>query len=152
MTEDRRILTREFSLEDVLTMETGYVLSPRRMDAVYEFTEWMAGVAVFTHQLPQVGRVIEAALKKQFPQLDIDKDAELAADVDWLRTSLQSGDDKAVEMMWRRLKERYGKSFQVAPLEPFDDVPDSPFDGLDMNKVIVVQTSSGDEFPKHLDS
>lgn len=60
---------RTFPLADILTMTTGRLLSPRRMDAVYDLANWMTGDNLMTHQLPRAADACGPALLAQHPQL-----------------------------------------------------------------------------------
>lgn len=46
--------TKQFPTEDVLSTITGYLIG--KIDGVYQVLNWMTGEAVFTHQLPRIGR------------------------------------------------------------------------------------------------
>lgn len=61
---------RHFPLADILTMTTGRLLSPRRMEAVYNIANWMTGDNLMTHQLPRAADICGPALLTQHPQLE----------------------------------------------------------------------------------
>ena len=118
------ILTKEYALEEVLGLTTGYLLRDNGFSALHEMMEWMAGSPVFTHQIPQVAPLCETELKKQFPQLDADAHPVLASEVQWLVAAIKKKNSVNEAIIWRRLKIRLGSSFHVAPLHPFSDVPE----------------------------
>ena len=60
---------RYFSLADVLTMTTGRLLSPRRIEAVYDMANWMTGDYLMSHQLPRAADACGPAILAQHPQL-----------------------------------------------------------------------------------
>ncbi|WP_185931383.1 hypothetical protein [Streptomyces sp. WAC08401] len=61
--------TRDFALDDILTMTTGRLLSRRHMDGVYDLANWMTGDNLMTHQLPRAADACAPALLAQHPQL-----------------------------------------------------------------------------------
>jgi hypothetical protein len=145
-------LTKEYPLADVLGVITGYVLVDKGMDGIHSLIEWMAGGGVFTHQIPTVGPYCEKALKRQFAQLNPDNHQLLSWRVEALVKALRNVDVAAASLIWEGLKAQYGDSFQVSPLQPFDEFEQPPLlDGLDKSKTIIIGTSS-DDFPENLDA
>lgn len=61
--------TKEFHLGDVLSITTGYLVSPRHMGGVYDILNWMTGESLYTHQLPRVTREAAPVLLAALPQL-----------------------------------------------------------------------------------
>jgi hypothetical protein len=61
--------TRTFALADILTMTTGRLMSARRIEAVYDISNWMTGDNLMTHQLPRAAEACGPALLAQHPQL-----------------------------------------------------------------------------------
>jgi hypothetical protein len=96
--------TRVFHLGDVLSITTGFMVSPRRMDAYYDVLNFMTGDDLMTHQLVRGLRECQPELLRQHPDL---------ADV-------QVPDPfRDVEHVWVWLAEqvvRYGETREVAPL------------------------------------
>ena len=62
--------SRTYALADVLTLTTGRLLSPRRIEAVYDLANWMTRDNLMTHQLPRAAEACGPALLTQHPQLD----------------------------------------------------------------------------------
>jgi hypothetical protein len=153
MNEDRPTLTKEFSLAEVLGAISGYLLVDKGFDRIQELIEWVAGNPVFTHQIPSVAPYIEKGLKKQFPDFDLAENPALASDIEILVGALKSDDAKAADALLRELRARWGDSFQVAPMQPFDEM-EMPglLDGLDASKTTIIRGQSGDEFPASLDA
>lgn len=60
---------REFDLGDILSITTDRLLSPRGMSGVGDILSFMAGEAVFTHQLPRISREAAPVLLRRHPQL-----------------------------------------------------------------------------------
>lgn len=60
---------REFDISDVLSITTGYLVSRRHMDGVYEILNFMTGDNLFTHALPRASRECEPVLLAQHPDL-----------------------------------------------------------------------------------
>ncbi len=61
--------TKDFHLGDVLSITTGYLVSPEHMGGVYNILNFMTGDELFTHQLPRACEKCRPFLTKQFPQL-----------------------------------------------------------------------------------
>lgn len=141
------ILTKEFTLAEVLGAISGYLLVDKGFDRIQELIEWVVGNPVFTHQIPSVAPWIQKALTKQFPDFNLANNPPLASDIEILVDALKSGDDTAASALLRELRCRYGDSFQVAPLQPFDEfiMPPLITDKI-ANKVIVVAVQD-DDFP-----
>lgn len=149
---DTQILTKEFTLPEVLSVISGYLLTNQGFDRIHELIRWTAGTAIFTHQIPSVAPYIQRALVKQFPDFDLAENASLASDIEILVGAFKSGNDQAAIALGVELEKRWGKRFQVAPMQPFDEleVP-SLLDGLDPKKTIIAHVAS-DEFPDNLDA
>ena len=73
---------KEFPTADVLGTITGIRLGD--LDGIYEVSSFMSGEAVFTHQLPRVGREIQAVVLRQHPELHpVIKEAESITPENW---------------------------------------------------------------------
>lgn len=147
-----QILTKEFTLAEVLGAISGYLLEHRGFGRIQELIEWVVGSPVFTHQIPYVADNVKKSLVKQFPQLDMDAHSHLAVDVSLLVSAIKEKNQVNEAAIWRRLKERYGSTFQIAPLQPFDEFEAPPLitDNI-KDKVIIVETRS-DGFPDTIDA
>jgi len=77
---------REFALGDVLCVSTGYLVSRRRIDAVYDVLNFLTRDNLFTHQLPRAFRECQPWVLRQHPQLaSVDASAVNADNLnDWL--------------------------------------------------------------------
>lgn len=77
-----------FHLGDILSITDGNLVSPRRMDGVYDILGYMTGAQLFTHQLPHAAETCAPALLAQHPQLAsvvFDESLKGEAEVDqWL--------------------------------------------------------------------
>lgn len=60
---------KNFSLADVLTTYTGYLVSPRGIDAAYDVTEHLAGPGITTLGLLYLKKAVNAELERQHPIL-----------------------------------------------------------------------------------
>ena len=64
---------RKFHIGDVLSVITGYLVSPGGIGDIYEILNHMAGERLFTHQLPRVSREAAPLLLARYPRLaDVD--------------------------------------------------------------------------------
>ena len=61
--------TKDFHIGDILSVTTGYLVSPRLIEGVYDILNWMTGESLFTHQLPRVGEEARPVLLAAHPQL-----------------------------------------------------------------------------------
>ena len=68
--EEHQMQTKEFHLGDVLSITTGRLVSPRRMDGIYDILNFMTDSNLFTHQLSRAINECKPHLLGQFPQLD----------------------------------------------------------------------------------
>jgi hypothetical protein len=94
---------KPYALADILTMTTGRILSPRRIEAVYDLANWMTRDNLMTHQLPRAADICGPALIAQHPQLE---GVEPPADI-----------DVPDLMAWIANAEReHGEQLPVAPL------------------------------------
>jgi hypothetical protein len=121
---------REFHIGDVLSITTSMLVSPRRMDGVYDILGYMTGEPLFTHQLPRAARECTPELLRQHPQLAAVETPTFASAADvapWLAEQVA----------------RYGETLPVAPLAHREAQYDTPIADLiemtgDATKVIVV--------------
>lgn len=60
---------KKFHLGDVLSITTGFLVSPRLMSGVYDILNYMTGDNLFTHQLSRASRECAPWLFRQHPQL-----------------------------------------------------------------------------------
>jgi len=94
--------TRPFHIGDILSVTTGCLLSPRRMDGVRDILNFMSGESLMTHQLGRVADECTPFLLEQHPQL-----------------ALVNTDDVAPENARQRLAEwvkQFGETLSVTPL------------------------------------
>lgn len=63
--------TKEFDIGDVISAGTGYLVSRRHIEGVYDVLNWMTGESLMTHQLPRVCREAKPVLQKHFPWFGI---------------------------------------------------------------------------------
>ena len=61
--------TKRFHLGDVLSITTDRLVSPRRMQGVYDILNFMTGDNLSTYQLPRASDACKPHLLAQFPQL-----------------------------------------------------------------------------------
>lgn len=61
--------SKQFHLGDVLSITTGILMSPRKMDGVYDILNFMTQDNLFTHQLPRASKECVPFILEQHPQL-----------------------------------------------------------------------------------
>lgn len=94
--------TKAFPTSSVLSVLTGVLLG--KIDGVYEVTTFMAGEAVFTHQLPRVSKEAVPVILAMHPHLQaaIDEAEQVTPEnwQQWLSTwTDRYGDEIAVPVM-----------------------------------------------------
>lgn len=62
--------SQSFHIGDILSITTGYLVAPERIDGVYKILNFMTGDNLFTHQLPRACRECAPHLLRQFPWLE----------------------------------------------------------------------------------
>lgn len=67
--DDLKASFRYFHLGDILSITTGFLLSPRRIEGIYDILNYMTGDNLFTHQLPRAAAECKPFLLQQHPQL-----------------------------------------------------------------------------------
>lgn len=131
---------REFHIGDILSITTGYLLSPRHMDGIYDILDYMTGDELSTLQLPRASRECESSLREQHPDLaavDVPERFEGLAHVDrWL------GD----------LVLKHGEKRVVMPLDPeehtvIDVITEAQMMGLG-DKIIMLDLSGEPPLPE----
>jgi hypothetical protein len=63
------IPTREFPIDEVLSVYTGRLVARRGIEAMYDLLNWMTGDNLYTHQLGRACAPCKASLLEQFPEL-----------------------------------------------------------------------------------
>lgn len=74
--------TRNFHLGDILTVTTGCLVSPRKIEGVYDILNFMTQDDIYTHQIPRAMKECKPNLLKQHPQLS-DVDASKVTPKNW---------------------------------------------------------------------
>ena len=127
---------RAFHIGDILSVTTGYLVSPRHIDGVYDLLGFMVGEPVFTHQIPRVGDECAPALLAQHPDL---------ADVP---LPVKFEGEAHVHAWLAEQVARFGEFREVRPLDASDHTSIDPFAELAMKaphlKVITVEAPGGD--------
>lgn len=114
------MVSRSFHLGDVLSVTTGFLVSPRHMDAIHDLLDFMTGDELFTHQLPRACEECSPALLAQHPDL---------ADVAVPETF------DGAEHVWAWLAEqveRFGEHRDVTPLAAGEHTSINPLAELAM--------------------
>lgn len=114
--------TRTFALGDILSASTGYLVSPRGVEALYDVLGFMTGDTLWTHQLPRAADECKPHILAQHPDL---AGVEVPAEFD----------GKA--HVWRWLAEqvdRFGPERVLSPIPADDHTVIHPVDELRMMK------------------
>ena len=73
--EKERIDNMKFHIGDVVSVTTGKLLSPRKMEGIYEILDFLTGDSLYTHELPFASKFTKPYLLSQHPELsEINKD------------------------------------------------------------------------------
>lgn len=119
--------TRTFDLLDVLQVTTHFIVSPRRVAALYDVLSWMTGESVFTHQLPRAGRECAAAILERYPEL---REAAVPSEEDravWERTGNPAG---WVPLWQDDMLKRFGPTRELTRLPAREPQYDTPIGDL----------------------
>lgn len=127
--------SKKFHLGDLLSVSTDILLSPTKMDGVYDILNYMTSDDLFTHQLPRASRECRPVLLEQHPWL---------ADVDASQVNTENWQEFLAEMV-----AKYGEWHEVIPMPPDDhEVKDPIQEAIDLmgeDRVIVVRPPEEDE-------
>ena len=58
-----------FHIGDITSITTGKLLSPKRMEGIYNILNYLTGDNLYTHELPNASRFCKPYLLKQYPEL-----------------------------------------------------------------------------------
>ena len=58
-----------FHISDILSVTTGYLVSNRHMDGVYDILNFLTKDELFTHQLPRASDECQPWLRAMFPAI-----------------------------------------------------------------------------------
>jgi hypothetical protein len=112
--------TKAFHLGDILSVTTERLVSPRRVEGVYDILGWMTGESLFTHQLPRACDECKGPLLAQHPDL-----AAIEVPEDF-------GGKEGVDRWLAEQVAVYGEYREVAPLAAEDHTRIDPLDELRM--------------------
>ncbi len=127
---------KKFHLGDILSISSGYLVSPTLMDGVYEILNYMTGDDLYTHQLPR-------ARKECAPYL--------LAEMPWLTEIDPSGVNGENHLTWLNEQvKKYGAYHNVRPIHFEDHERKDPIEELIEMRggdadIIVIDTSAEDE-------
>jgi len=58
-----------FHIGDITSITSGKLLSPKRMEGIYNILNYLTGDNLYTHELPNASRFCKPYLLKQYPEL-----------------------------------------------------------------------------------
>lgn len=82
-----------FHLGDVLTITTGFLVSPSHVGGYYDILNFMSSDNLFTHQLPRVRNECSPYLRKQFPFLDSSTISSAVTELETLLEGKESAEE-----------------------------------------------------------
>lgn len=109
---------REFHIGDVISITHPMLVSPRKMEDIYDILNWMTGENLFTHQLVRASKECRPILQRLYPELI---DIELPI----LEGMEQETINKVVVDWVDSIVEKYGETRNVprlinhTPMDPF---------------------------------
>lgn len=106
-------MTRTFHIGDILSVVTGKLLSPRKMEGVYDILNFMTGDSIVTHAIPRAIDEMREPILDQHPQL---------ASLD-----MSTFDVKRIQEWLNEQKSIYGEFLELAPA-PSDHLAINPED------------------------
>lgn len=95
-------MAKEFHLGDVLSVTTGFLVSPSQMDGVFNILNFMTNNDLYLNELPMVAGRCGPNLLKQFPQLESIDISDINEEnyAQWLAKQIaQYGEKLAVEKL-----------------------------------------------------
>lgn len=101
----------KFHISDVLSVTTGYLVSTRHIQGVYDILNHMTGENLFTHMLPAASDLCQPRLREQFP--DLMKDSEklkpliIALQSD-LATATREAKEAICNLWWKQVQDTFG--------------------------------------------
>jgi hypothetical protein len=108
--------TRQFHIGDILSVSTGYMVSPTDFGAVHELIEYLVGGPVMTHSLVALAEPCKRAMLRQHPQL---------AGVDMTGITKENYPARLAEQV-----ARFGEYLPVRPMTPDEFRPPEPLRDL----------------------
>lgn len=60
---------KQFHIGDIISITSGIMVSPRKIEGVYDILGWMTGEQLFTHQLIRASGQCEPVLKELYPAI-----------------------------------------------------------------------------------
>lgn len=139
MTERPKEKGTEFDIGTVLTITTGYLVSPFHVDGVYEILNYMTQDNLFTHQIPRATNECKPWLLRWYPELE-------SCDTSILDL-LKDGDSEdyrfhIINQFLIAQEKVFGRVLQVWPIPRDDHAVKNPIAELEemvgKDKVIVV--------------
>ena len=136
--------TKTFTIDDILTVTTGRLISRRHIDSVYDLCGFMLHEQLFTHQLSRACKECLPELARQLPH--IAANSTLDGIVNDACDAIPEGDreagNAAIAALVEKLIERCGEFHEVHDMPANEDGPRDPIQELaDMvgsDKVVVV--------------
>lgn len=138
--------TRKFHIGDILSITTGYLVSPEHIGGVYNILNFMTEDDLMTHQLPRASDECKPSLIQQFPWVDDPEITVMAIGKLKLMLETETGKKEPEHLLlgWlSQLSAKYGEYHEVKPLEKYQHVYKDPVqEAVDMvgaDKVVVVE-------------
>lgn len=101
-------MTRDFPLDEILTISTGRLVARRHMDAVYDVLNHLTGDNLFTHQLPRALDACLPSVLAQHPDLAAIQPGDVPADADLIWPWLDA------------MEAKYGKTRSLVPVADWE--------------------------------
>jgi hypothetical protein len=112
--------SKAFHIGDILSISTGYLVSPRHMEGVYDILNFMTGDTLFTHQLPRAANECRPWLARQHPQLESANDWAAAAMATIPEDAPPAARKVIIDSFIAAAVERFGETLLIEPI-PADD-------------------------------
>ncbi len=110
-------MTKQFHLGDVLSVTTGWVLSPEGMSGLYEILNYMTDSDLNTMALCRAADQCSPKLLEQFPQFATSDFQAAFEEYKQLAEAATRDDVKSVAQQWVATQiQKYGEMFDVEPL------------------------------------
>lgn len=110
-------MSRAFHLGDILSITTGYLVSPTKMAGVHEILDYMTGDSLLTHQLGRAAEQCKPELLSQIPALAAES-VEAGANAMGMAAKADPANGKSIADAWlAAMVAIHGEWYEIYPIK-----------------------------------